>query len=209
MMQISRSARWLVLLALLPALPACLGGLLPKAKEKAVYALPAPAPMQAKGTLPGALLVELPRALAPLDGVDIIVRQRDGELQTLPGVRWAAPAPELLQDLIARQIETAGAAPGVALGSTSYALPFRLSSDLQAFEIQDVDGAFKVQAQITLRLICERDARVLASSEPISVEAAGGPGNAAAATAALREAAGLLARQVVFWLRSVDVGDCA
>ncbi len=199
----------LLLIALTVPLTGCLGSLLPRAQERALYTLPAPETLRARQPLPGALLVELPRASAPLAGHDVVVVREDGEVQTLPGVRWAAPAPQLLQELIARQIEQAGSAPGVARSTQAYAQPLRLAIELQAFELRERQGALSAHAAVTLTLVCTRDARVIASSLPLAVDAAPVPTQPSAAVAALRGAAGVLARQIVFWLDRVDAGTCA
>jgi cholesterol transport system auxiliary component len=199
----------LLMIALAAPLSGCLGSLLPKAPERAVYTLPAPETMRAKRALAGALLVELPRASAPLAGLDVVVVREDGEVQTLPGVRWAAPAPQLLQELIARQIEQAGSAPSVARSTQAYVQPLRLAIELHAFELRDRQGALSAHAAATLTLVCTRDARVIASSLPLAVDAAPVPTQPSAAVAALRGAAGVLARQIAFWLDQVDAGTCA
>lgn len=195
-------------LALAALLPGCLGSIVPKAPDRAVYALPEAEPMRAKQPLPGALLVELPLAAAPLAGQDVVVVRDDGEVQVLPGVRWAAPVPQLLQGLISRQIEAAGSAPSVAQSAQAYALPLRLSVEVRAFELRDRQGALSAHAAVSLRLACTRDSRLIAASPPLQVDASPVPNNPAAATAALRGAAGVLARQVVFWLDKVDASSC-
>lgn len=200
----------LCLLPLLLAalLPGCMGSLVPKAPERAIYTLPEPETMRAKQPLSAALLVELPHAKAALLGTDVVVVRADGEVQVLPGVRWAAPAPQLLRDLIARQIEVAGSAAVVAQTAQAYALPLRLSIELHAFELREADGALSAHVAASLRLVCAQDARIIASSPPLAVDAAPVPTAPAAATAALRGAAGVLARQVVFWLDRVDTRTC-
>lgn len=201
-----RKLCWLTLL-LTTLLPACMGGILPKAPDRARYALPEPEALHARKPLPAALLVELPQASLALSGTDVVVMRADGEVQVLPQVRWVAPAPQLLQDLIARQIEVAGGAPAVAMSAQAYGLPLRLTINLLAFEVREQAGALSAHAAVSLRLVCAADARILAASQALAVDAAA-PDNPAAATAALRGAAGELARQVLFWLDKVDASAC-
>lgn len=201
-----RNPCWLALL-LTALLPACMGGILPKAPDRASYALPEPEALRARKPLPAALLVELPQASLALSATDVVVMRADGEVQVLPQVRWVAPAPELLQELIARQIEVAGGAPGVARSAQAYGLPLRLTINLLAFELREQPGALSAHAAVSLRLVCAADARILAASEALAVDAAA-PDNPAAAIAALRGAAGVLARQVLFWLDQVDASTC-
>ena len=201
--------RWLWPILLLASLSGCVGSLVPKGPERAVYTLPEPEPMRAKQPLAVPLMVEAPQARPPLTGRDIIVVRADGEVQVLPGVRWAAPAPELLQGLIARQIEVAGAAPSVAQSAQAFALPLRLAIELHAFELREQSGALSARAAVSLRLVCTRNARVIASSSPLVAEAHPVPNQPTAATAALRGVASMLARQVVTWLDQVDTESCA
>ena len=202
-----RNLCWLSLL-LTALLPACMGGILPKAPDRASYALPEPEALHARKPLPAALLVEVPRASQAVSGTDVVVMRADGEVQVLPQVRWVAPAPQLLQDLIARQIEVAGGAPAVAMSAQAYGLPLRLTINLLAFELREQPGGLSAHAAVSLRLVCAADARILAASQALAVDAAPVPDNPAAATAALRDAAGVLARQVLFWLDKVDASAC-
>lgn len=204
-----KTIRWLMPVLLVALLPGCIGSLVPQGPERAVYALPEPAPMRAERPLTAPLMVETPQARAPLTSRDIVVVRADGEVQVMPGVRWAAPAPELLQGLIARQIEAADAAPSVAQSAQAFALPLRLAIELHAFELREQSGALSARAAISLRLVCTRNARVIASSSPLVAETHPVPNQPVAATAALREAASTLARQVVSWLDQVDSGSCA
>jgi ABC-type uncharacterized transport system auxiliary subunit len=204
-----RRFRRLPLLLLATLLSGCLGSLVPRAQERAIYTLAAPEAMRARQPLPGALLVELPKAIAPLASQDVVVIRADGEVQVLPGVRWAATAPQLLHELIARQIELAGSAPSVAKSAQAYVQPLRLAIELVAFELRDNQGALSAHAAVTLELVCTREARVIAASPPLAVDAAPVPNQPVAATAALRAAATVLARQVVFWLDKVDASSCS
>lgn len=190
------------------ALGGCLGGLLPATGERAQYAFPDPADMTVGRALPGAVLVEMPSAVAPRDGSDILVLRKDGEFQWLPGARWAAAVPSLMQELLARQIEAAKAAPAAVRLAQAHAVPFRLAIEIHGFELREEGDAFAAHGSISLRLVCTRNARLLASSEPISVEARPVPTATAAATLAMRQTAGLLARQATLWLSRADPGGC-
>lgn len=191
------------------ALGGCLGGMLPATGERAQYAFPDPAEMTVERALPGAVLVEMPSAVAPRDGSDILVLRADGEFQWLPGARWAAAVPPLMQELLARQIEAAKAAPAAVRLAQSHAVPFRLGLEIHGFELREEGDAFAAHGSISLRLVCTRNARLLASSEPITVEARPVPTTTAAATLAMRQTAALLARQATLWLSRADTGRCA
>jgi cholesterol transport system auxiliary component len=196
-----------VLLVVL-ALPGCLNGLLPKAQDRAVFGFSESGTLIAKHPLSAAVLVETPHALAPLDSDDVVVMRGNGEIQVMPGVRWAAAVPILLQDLLARQIEHAGSAPSVAQTAQSYQLPLRLASELRAFEAREEDGSLAVHAALSVQLVCAQNARVIAAAPALAVATAAVPNAPEAVTAALREAARELAGQVVTWLDQVDANAC-
>jgi ABC-type uncharacterized transport system auxiliary subunit len=202
--------RSLALLILACAVAGCVGSILPKAPQRAAYALAGPLPLTARSPLPGALLVELPRALPPIDGEDLVVLRANGEVQLLTAVRWVAPIPELLQQLLARQLEVAGSAAVVSQSPQAHAMPLRLGSELHAFQLREIeDGSLAVDAALSVRLVCAVDSRILAASTTIAAESvAVGAGPEAAATA-LRAAASDLARQLVAWLEQVDASSCA
>lgn len=203
-----RLARWFGSIMCAMALGGCLGGLLPETGERAQYAFPDPAKMTVDRALPGAVLVEMPSAVPPRDGSDVLVLRSDGEFQWLPGARWAAGVPQLLQESIARQIEAAKAAPTAVRLAQSHAVPFRLAIEIHGFELREEGDAFAAHGSISLRLVCTRNARLLASSEPITVEARPVPTSTARATLAMRQTAALLARQATLWLARSDSSGC-
>lgn len=186
----------------------CLNSVLPKTESRAVYALdevPAAAGCE-QPRFPAGLLVEAPRALAPFDGVDLIVRREDGELQLLPGARWSAPAPALLQDLLAQTLENACVAQTVSQSSAAHALPLRLSGELRTLSIQrDVD-TMVARLTISMRLSCASSAQVIASRS-FTVDQLAKPEPAAAA-AGMRTAARLWAGQVRDWLAELPAAQC-
>lgn len=199
--------RLLLCCALLP-LSGCLSSVLPKSESRAVYAMdevPAATPCGGASHL-GGLLVEAPRALPPLDGVDLIFRRPDGELQILPGARWAAPAPALLQDLLAQTLDNACLAQTVSQSSAAHALPLRLSSELRAMSIQRDSDLTIARLTVSLRLSCVRSAEVIAS-RAFTVDQQASPAPTAAA-AGLRSAARQWALQVRDWLATLPATPC-
>ena len=191
------------------SLGGCLSGVLPKASEQAQYTLPDAVAQRDERPMPLALLVDVPRAVAPLDGVDVVVIRADGEVQIMTGARWTAPLPILLQDLLVRTIEAAGLVPAVAQSAQTHRLPLRLSGELRAFELHDDGAGLSARAALNLRLICSRNAEVLASSGLITVEAADLAAGVAGAVASLRDLALKLSQQTLQWLQQADVSSCA
>lgn len=193
------------------ALSGCLSGVLPEAREAAVYGLPEPLVIEASGTpWRGVLRIEPARAAAGLDSQTLVVRRADGELQALGGTRWAAPFPGMFSDLLARQAAQAGLADAVTREPGAIASRLLLSTSIDHFELVDSDGGLAPRAEVRARLVCVRTQSVLASSEPIRIEASAdqtlSPNRAAAQ--ALRASAAVSARRVVLWARQVDVSAC-
>jgi ABC-type uncharacterized transport system auxiliary subunit len=194
-------------------LAGCLNSILPKGGPAAVYTLvdwsgspscTAPSGTQAS-SIPG-LLVETPRAIAPLDGAAISVLRSDGEFQVLPGARWAAPLPVLLQDLLARQLEHDCRSMAISQTARAHQLPLRLSSELRAFGLVERAGSLTARVTLSASLVCAADASVLAARQ-FSVELAA-DGSNANSISALRGAAATLAEQSSQWLSEQNLNRC-
>lgn len=203
--------RWLLLSLLFWVLPGCLSGVLPKAPERAVYGLPEPlASAPSARPWSGVLRIEAARAPAPLDSVTLIVRRGDGELQALAGVRWAAPLPSLFSALLARQAAQARLADAVSAEVGVAASRLLLGATIDHFELAESESGLVPHIELRVRLVCVRTQSVLASSEPIRLEAepirAGAPAREAAQ--ALRANAAVMARRVIDWARQIEVSAC-
>lgn len=190
-------------------LSACLSSVLPKTAPRATHVLPA-APLQASArSLPGAIWVEAPHAIAPQDSRDVIVLRGDGEAQTLPGAAWADRAPVLMQDLLARSLESSRAAEVVVQSPAAHAVRWRLSSELRAFELHlQPDGRLQARVALSARLICVPLARVH-SEQRFHIDGPAGPATATAATQAMAAAAAQMTADLVIWLDGVDATGCA
>lgn len=202
------SLRVIALTAALATLPGCLSGILPKAGSTAFYTLPEASAKLAEHKLPLALLIDTPRAVAPLDSADLLVIRSDGEVQIVPNARWAAPIPVLIQNAMAQAIERSRVVPAVAQSTAAYRMPLRLTGELRAFGMRESGGALVAQAAITLQLICSRDARVLSSNDTIQAETRDVAPGTAAAVASLRSLSTELTRQTILWLAQTDVSTC-
>jgi len=119
----------------------------------------------ARRSLARDLVVELPEAGPSVDIDRILVRPNPLQAQYLPGARWTAPAPVMLQSLMVRRFEDANAFRFVGrrpLGSRGdFALVTSLT-DFQA-ELREGDRGALVRVRLTARLVREEDAAILAS----------------------------------------------
>lgn len=85
--------------------------------------------------------------------------------QYLPGVRWADPAPIMLQTLMVRSLTDAGSFGSVGRSPIHTVADFAVLSELTDFQAEMPDGAndATVRVRLTVRLVRERDARVVAT----------------------------------------------
>lgn len=110
------------------------------------------------------VVVEEPVASGALATERIVIRPSPLQTQYLPGVRWADPAPAMLQTLIVRSLtetEALGSVGRRPIGSRSH---FAVLSELTDFQAAAKDGQTGATISIRLmaRLVNEREARVVA-----------------------------------------------
>ena len=127
---------------------------------------PADGPRAAGAPLARSLVIETPEAAGAIDTDRILIRPHPLQAQYLPGARWTDPAPVLVQTLILRTVENAGALRFAGRrplgGSGDFALVSEIT-DFQA-ELPGNDGAAAlVRVRIAARLVRESDAAVVAS----------------------------------------------
>jgi len=144
----------------------CVGSLLESGNEAPeVYRL-AGVRLQDRGDpLPLALAVAPPRAAASLDTERIAVVQPDSRFDYFSGVRWAEPAPQMLQQLLVRALAADGRFATVVAAPSRVPADLTLDVELRSFEAVYAGGAavplVSVQMQVTL--VDARKARRLAS----------------------------------------------
>lgn len=161
------------------------------------YGLRAPAEApDVRGSLRRDLVIEVPTAGGALDTDRILIRPDPFAAAYLPGVRWTDTAPVMLQGLMLRSLNDAGALRYVGrrpIGGTADYLLLSELTDFQA-ELAPDGEAVTTRLRLTARLVREADATILgsrtiettapaASTDPEDVVA----GLDAATRAALRE----------------------
>jgi len=120
----------------------CVGSLLESGNEAPeVYRL-AGASLQDRGEpLPLALAVAPPRASASLDTDRIAVVQPDSRFDYFSGVRWAEPAPQMLQQLLVRALAADGRFATVVAAPSRVPADLALDVELRSFEAVYAGGA--------------------------------------------------------------------
>jgi cholesterol transport system auxiliary component len=147
--------RLALVLSLSLAAAGCAGTLLgPSAEPPEVYRLEIAAAAGGAERLPLALAVARPRATASLDTERIAVVQPDNRFDHFAGVRWSEPAPQMLQGLIVRALQSDGRYEVVVAAPSRVPADLMLDVELRRFEAVYAPGAespmVRVEIQATL-----------------------------------------------------------
>ncbi len=167
-----------------------------------VYELQTPRIEPAARRSAAELVVEKPVASGALDTDRILIRPQSFQAQYLPGVRWADPAPDMVQTLMVRSLSETGGFQSVGRRPLGTAGDFAVLSELTDFEaIPSADGGGQttVRVRLMVRLVRERDARVVAS-RTFTATATAASTDPDILVAAFDRATGDLLAQLVPWL---------
>lgn len=131
-----------------------------------IYELRAAAPEQTAARRRNLeLVVEEPVATGALATERIMIQPGALQVQYLPGVRWADPAPAMLQTLLLRSLAETGALASVGRRPVGSRGDFAMLSELTDFQAEtrdDRDGA-SISVRLMVRIVREGDARVVAT----------------------------------------------
>jgi len=148
----------------------------------------------------GQLIIAEPTALAPYDSEKIVVRPAPGEAAQLGDAQWEDRLPKLMQARIVQSFENASRLRTVGKPIDKLATDFVLVTELRAFEVSVADG--NAVMEIAAKIVRERTGRIMAARVfRVTVPAVSTDG--AGAVAALNEAFGKAATQLVLWAARV------
>ena len=155
----------------------CVGSALESKREAPeVYRLAAPTLPDAGAPLPAALAVGRPRAAAALDTDHIAVSGPQTRFDYYAGVRWAEPAPLMLQQALVQALAADGRFATVVATPSRVPVEYALDVELRSFEAaSNGEGAPVVRVALQVTLLDSRkgtrvtsfpaDAQVAAASE--------------------------------------------
>ncbi|SHG78600.1 ABC-type transport auxiliary lipoprotein family protein [Marivita hallyeonensis] len=111
------------------------------------------------------LVVEEPIASGTLDVERIMIRPAPLQAQYLPDIRWADTAPVMVQTLLVRSLAQTNRLSSVGRRPIGTVADFAVLSELTAFQAETLDatGTATVNVQLAMRLVRERDSRVVAA----------------------------------------------
>ncbi len=170
------------------------------AKPPSGYDLVAPRDFPASAKPPkGQLAVPDPTAVVLLDSQKILVRPPDGETTNVANAQWADSVPKLVQAKIIQGLENAGYLGSVARPLDAFSANFQLLIDIRSFQIvlgpepvADVELSAKILGDGKIL-----DAHIFRATVPAK------SAEAPAAPAAINEAFGKAATDLVKWVRGV------
>lgn len=135
------------------------------APQAYVLRLPPRATLPATEQPVGSVLVQRPEAGPGLDSERIALLRSGNRFDFYAASRWAAPAPDLLEDVIVDRLRTTRAFSAVFDDSAPFAPQYTLRLTLRRFEADytQADGGPKVYVVLDCTLARHRDRELLAS----------------------------------------------
>jgi len=198
--------RAVLALSLALACTGCAGSLLgPTGEAPEVYRLELADAAGGAARLPLALGVARPRAAISLDTERIAVVQPDSRFDYFTGVRWSEPAPQMLQALVVRALQSDGRYEVVVAAPSRVPADLLLDLELRRFEAVYAPGADapSVRVEIQATLVDPRQVRRV-SSFVASSELPAASNSRGAVLEAFERATGEAVLALAAWLREVE-----
>ena len=198
--------RAVLALSLALACTGCAGSLLgPTGEAPEVYRLELADAAGGAARLPLALGVARPRAAISLDTERIAVVQPDSRFDYFTGVRWSEPAPQMLQALVVRVLQSDGRYEVVVAAPSRVPADLLLDLELRRFEAVYAPGAGapSVRVEIQATLVDPRQVRRV-SSFVASSELPAASNSRGAVLEAFERATGEAVHALAVWLREVE-----
>lgn len=155
------------------------------------------------------VFVAEPTAPAAIATDRIVLKPNNLQITLVGDGRWVEPAPAHVRNLLARSLSNTGRYALVTTASVGPLPDFTLMTDIDAFEAQLVPGTGAAPARVvvsmTLSVVRDADARLVASRRFSRAAEAGGTDAMSVATA-FEAANGAVLREAVPWATTVMTG---
>jgi len=195
-----------LVLSLALASAGCAGTLLgPSAEAPEVYRLEIADAAKGAERLPLALGVARPRAAPSLDTERIAVVQPDSRFDYFAGIRWSEPAPQMLQAMIVRVLQSSSRFEVAVAAPSRVPTDLLLDVELRRFEAVYAPGADAptVRVEFQATLVDQKRARRV-SSIVASAEAVAGSNQRGAMLEAFERATDESVQALAAWLRDTQ-----
>jgi phospholipid/cholesterol/gamma-HCH transport system substrate-binding protein len=147
------------------------------------------------------LVVPEPTALLAVNSDKIKLRPEDAESTDIPDAKWADNVPILLQEKFIQSFENAGYSQSVSRPRDGFEAPYQLLLDIRTFSLSTAMEPPQAELEFEAKILGPGGKIVAARTFSATTPAAGT--EAAAAAAALNEAFGKAARELVPWTAEV------
>lgn len=162
------------------------------------YELVAPTPEATGARLSRVqILIAEPTALKQLDGQDIVVKTGPRSIEFLEGAQWSDRLPRVVQARLAESFQLSGRFGGVGKPGEGLAIDHQVVTEIRAFEIR-AEGGDHAYVELFVKLLNDRNGVVIAS-RVFSADAPVTGGSNDAYVAALDQAFGIAASEIVAW----------
>ena len=198
--------RRVLVMAFALACVGCAGTLLgPSGEAPEIYRLEVADAGGAAVRLPHALGVARPRAAVSLDTERIAVVQPDNRFDYFAGIRWSEPAPQMLQALVVRVLQSDGRYEVVVAAPNRVPADLLLDLELRRFEaVYAAGGATpSVRVELQATLVDPRRVRRVSSTVATS-EVAAADNRRDAVLDAYQRATADAVHALAAWLREVE-----
>jgi cholesterol transport system auxiliary component len=198
--------RLALVMALALACTGCAGALLgPSGEAPEIYRIEVADAAGDAARLPLALGVVRPRAAVSLDTERIAVVQPDNRFDYFAGVRWSEPAPQMLQAVVVRVLQSEGRYEVVVAAPNRVPTDVLLDIELRRFEaVYAMGGAAPtVRVEFQATLVDPRQVRRL-SSFVASSEVVAADNRRDAVVDAFQRATSEAVHALAAWLREVE-----
>ena len=195
-----------LVMALALSCTGCAGSLLgPSGEAPEIYRLEVADAAGGAARLPLALGVARPRAAVSLDTERIAVVQADNRFDYFAGVRWSEPAPQMLQAVIVRVLQSDGRYEVVVAAPNRVPTDRLLDLELRRFEAVYAAGgaAPTVRVEFQATMVDPRQVRRV-SSIVASSEVAAADNRRDAVLDAYQRATAEAVHALAVWLREVE-----
>jgi cholesterol transport system auxiliary component len=184
----------------------CAGSLLgPSGEAPEIYRLEVADAAGDAARLPLALGVARPRAAVSLDTERIAVVQPDNRFDYFAGVRWSEPAPQMLQAVVVRALQSEGRYEVVVAAPNRVPTDLLLDIELRRFEAVYAAGgaAPSVRVEFQATMVDPRQGRRL-SSVVASAEVVAADNRRDAVVDAFQRATAEAVQALAAWVRELE-----
>lgn len=145
------------------------------------------------------ILVKAPTSLKALNSQNIVVKPTASVITYLKGAQWSDDLPKMVQTKLVETFENTGRSGAVAKPGDGLVIDYQILTAIRAFEVAVNGGGKTAVIEFSVRLLSDRNGRVLKSNVFRATVPFSGSNNDDY-VAALDRAFDVVAREIVVWV---------